>query len=220
MSETRDQSYYEIALTNRQVMSIFIVLLVCLLASFVSGVWIGRQGAGVRVQTADAQRIDSGSREGEAPLGEMDFFSNRGSAVGSDAETETATDPPADAVPRQRRPVSQPARPASEPAPPVAEPAPAEPAPADRGRSSEPVATPSGGDFLYVQVFSSTDREQAQSIVERLRSDGYAAFLSSVEVDSRLMHRVRIGPYTERPEAEGVAQTVQRKHKLSTWITP
>ena len=46
MSEAREQSYYEIALTNRQVMAIFIVLLVCVLASFVSGLWIGRQAAG------------------------------------------------------------------------------------------------------------------------------------------------------------------------------
>ena len=68
-------------------------------------------------------------------------------------------------------------------------------------------------------MFSGIDREQAQGIVERLKNGGYAAFLSSVDVDDRLMHRVRIGPYSQRHEAEGVAGKVQREFKLSTWIT-
>ena len=48
MSDSHDQSYYEIALTNRQVMSIFVVLLICILLSFLGGVWLGRDaGASV-----------------------------------------------------------------------------------------------------------------------------------------------------------------------------
>ena len=37
-----EPSYYEIALTNRQVVVAFVILLACLLAAFFSGVWIGR----------------------------------------------------------------------------------------------------------------------------------------------------------------------------------
>ncbi|HEY8021186.1 MAG TPA: hypothetical protein VIH93_08800, partial [Thermoanaerobaculia bacterium] len=40
-----EPSYYEIALTNRQVVVAFVVLLVCLLSAFFSGVWIGRGSA-------------------------------------------------------------------------------------------------------------------------------------------------------------------------------
>jgi cell division septation protein DedD len=40
-----EPSYYEIALTNRQVVVAFIVLLVCLVAAFFSGVWIGRESS-------------------------------------------------------------------------------------------------------------------------------------------------------------------------------
>ena len=44
MAESHEPSYYEIALTNRQVIVAFIILLVCLLSAFFSGVWIGREG--------------------------------------------------------------------------------------------------------------------------------------------------------------------------------
>ena len=42
MSVDHESSYYEIALTNRQVLTIFVVLLTCLVAAFLSGVWVGR----------------------------------------------------------------------------------------------------------------------------------------------------------------------------------
>lgn len=43
MSDSHEPSYYEIALTNRQVIVAFVILLVCLIASFFSGVWVGRE---------------------------------------------------------------------------------------------------------------------------------------------------------------------------------
>lgn len=212
MSDAREQSYYEIALTNRQVMSIFIVLLVCLLASFVSGVWIGRQGDDAPVQVVDARPIDGATGSGETTVGEMGFFSDRETApepgVGEDPDGASVSPQP---------PAAEPEPPAQPPAAaPTTDPEPAEPEPA----TPEPTpAATANGEFLYIQVFSGLDREQAQSVVQRLKNGGYAAFLSSVEVDNRLMHRVRIGPYTQRPEAEGVAGRVQREFKLSTWIT-
>ena len=44
--ETREPSYYEVALTNRQVLVAFVALLVCLLAAFLSGVWVGQDAGG------------------------------------------------------------------------------------------------------------------------------------------------------------------------------
>ena len=49
--------YYEIALTNRQVVVAFIILLVCLLSAFFSGVWIGREGTAARVAGAAEDQI-------------------------------------------------------------------------------------------------------------------------------------------------------------------
>jgi hypothetical protein len=43
VAESHEPSYYEIALTNRQVMVAFALLLTCLLGAFFSGIWIGRE---------------------------------------------------------------------------------------------------------------------------------------------------------------------------------
>ena len=42
VSNSHEPSYYEIALTNRQVLVAFVILLCCVLAAFFAGVWIGR----------------------------------------------------------------------------------------------------------------------------------------------------------------------------------
>ena len=70
-----------------------------------------------------------------------------------------------------------------------------------------------------IQVFSSNDQAQAAGLVERLRAAGYRAFLSPVEVDGRTMYRVRVGPFSNRQEAETEAEKVKREFKLDTWIT-
>ena len=41
MSESNDQSYYEIALTNRQAVFFVVFLVVFVLLVFLSGVWVG-----------------------------------------------------------------------------------------------------------------------------------------------------------------------------------
>ncbi|HEV3457173.1 MAG TPA: SPOR domain-containing protein [Thermoanaerobaculia bacterium] len=43
VSGSHEPSYYEIALTNRQVVVAFVILLTCVVAAFFSGVWIGRE---------------------------------------------------------------------------------------------------------------------------------------------------------------------------------
>jgi len=43
VSEPHEPSYYEIALTNRQVVVAFVILLVCLLSAFFSGEGPGRE---------------------------------------------------------------------------------------------------------------------------------------------------------------------------------
>jgi cell division septation protein DedD len=70
-----------------------------------------------------------------------------------------------------------------------------------------------------VQVFSSPDGIQARRILERLVGAGYRAFLSPVQVGSQTMHRVRIGPFAERGEAQRIAEQVRTRYKLETWIT-
>ncbi len=238
MSDTREASWYVIALTHSQIVKIFVGLLVCLVGAFFSGLWIGRDAVNavenVPLNVAVASTAiegEVGEGEGEE-VGQLHFFSED-----DVVPSETAAD-----VGRQA--------PASEPA--QAQQAPDSPPAVAQGgadttlfddlvsRSSAPVeiarnepdapvevtregagaaaAAQDSGD-LVVQVFSSNDATQARRVLGRLAQGGHPAYLSPVEVSGRTMYRVRIGPYAERELAEQVADNVRRTFKLDTWIT-
>jgi DedD protein len=75
VSDSHEPSYYEIALTNRQVVIAFVILLVCLIASFFSGVWVGRE-SGYRSAEQMARTgppPEEEKKEGQN-LEELDFF--------------------------------------------------------------------------------------------------------------------------------------------------
>ncbi len=56
-----------------------------------------------------------------------------------------------------------------------------------------------------VQLGSFADKENAERLAADLRNQGYAAFLSQTQTDSRQLQRVRIGPQKDRDSAESVA---------------
>jgi cell division protein FtsN len=214
-----EQSYYEIALTNRQVMTIFVVLLFCLLVAFLSGVWVGREGTGLPLETVAAEAMTGGVAAGDAQLEELDFFSrpeSEGTSGGDSAAMAPETAGPAETAPRDyEQPViieeSPEAPGSSAPLPQAGEEAEAQAAPASdlQGASQG----------LLVQVFSSADRSQADRVYQQLREGGFSPVMSPVEVDGNVMYRVRLGPYGDRTEAQSVADRVRRTFKLDTWIT-
>jgi hypothetical protein len=91
---SHEPSYYEIALTNRQVVVAFVILLTCVVAAFFSGVWIGRESA-ARAQERLAllgrghvldganPDADKGKQEGQA-LQEFKFFADQRPAAAKD----------------------------------------------------------------------------------------------------------------------------------------
>ena len=72
-TETHEPSYYEVALTNRQVLVAFVVLLSCLLVAFLSGVWVGR---GAEPARAAAPAPTPPPPAGE-PIEQLSFFSGK-----------------------------------------------------------------------------------------------------------------------------------------------
>lgn len=90
VSNSHEPSYYEIALTNRQVVVAFVILLVCLLCAFFSGVWIGREST-MRAQeqlSPDGPAQAQEKKEGQA-LEEFDFFDeSKRPAAASNASAE------------------------------------------------------------------------------------------------------------------------------------
>jgi DedD protein len=82
VSGSHEPSYYEIALTNRQVVVAFVILLVCVVAAFLSGVWIGRESTAraqekmaLLARAAANDSADKDKTEGQA-LQEFKFFAD------------------------------------------------------------------------------------------------------------------------------------------------
>ena len=127
---------------------------------------------------------------------------------------ESAPTAPA-AKPAPPKPAATAAKPvpAAKPAPaPVAKPAPAPPAaPAPKQTAALP-----GGRFA-VQVGAFAESASAEGLVERLQGRGYSAYVSPAP-SGAARWRVRVGPLPTRPEAEKLAEKLQRAEDLSTWV--
>ena len=215
-----EPSYYEIALTNRQVLIAFAILLVCLVAAFLAGVWVGRGDVPPQPARLAAEAPAAAGDDGEAEP--LSFFSGRPGTGGSGAR---AAEPPAgsgaDTTLAEDRGQSVAAGEAERPVAPQTVEPPAT-APARESRPAPPAAesAPPAAGEVVIQVFSSHDREQAQKIVERLVAGGRDAYLSPGEIGGQTVYRVRIGPFADRAQAQRVADEVRRQFRLETWITP
>jgi rare lipoprotein A len=97
-------------------------------------------------------------------------------------------------------PAPQPA--ALPPPPPAAQ---AEIALISSAEAAEPPAATAGEQALYAQVGAFSDRANAARLVERLKSNGFAAaFIVSDADGRRTLHRVRLGPLRDEPEFDQV----------------
>jgi DedD protein len=251
VSEPHEPSYYEIALTNRQVVVAFVILLVCLLSAFFSGVWIGREST-VRAQEQIARNApppeSQPKKEGQS-LENLEFFdskenksgkSHEGKAGRDEAQPETSPKaaPPAPAAEPESPPAESPVQIAAAAAPVPTPPAPDRKGKDRKGAAVSPTAAAAADDepvrpvkpseivepkvpkgAVVIQVFSSQDRPQAERIRKQLTKGGQKAFLSPVDVAGHTMYRVRIGPFTSRPDAQKVAEKVRKAYKLDTWVT-
>lgn len=233
MSESNEPSYYEIALTNRQVLVAFVVILGCVLAAFLSGVWVGHKRANAE-QVGETSPGEAPGETGElAELEELNFFSEAPEGEEEldkpdlsrlrkppNTETTLAQDVGSSAEPRPRREAPAPAAAGAERARPQrsesssAAPPPPEPAPPP-ARSTSPPPT----EGFVVQVLSTPDRARARQLLGRIEAGGYPVFLSEVEIAGRTMYRVRIGPFEERSQAEATRDKVNAQYRLDTWVT-
>ena len=230
MSDSYERSYYEIALTNSQVLSALAVLLLCLLGAFVGGMWVARGSSPV----ASTEVVASPATEAEAEeAGEFEFFGE--SAAGSEEPPRRADRPRQTVTPVQVAEAEPQA--SSEPVQTLQAPAPSRSAPERRTAAPTPSAPPpqtaaaddsadtaSNDDqqlaSLYViQVLSSNDQGQAAKTMARLQESGYRAFISPTEVEGRRMYRVRVGPYADRAQAASAEEKIKRQFRLDTWIT-
>lgn len=83
MTEANEPSYYEVALTNRQVLVSFVVLLGCILVAFVFGVWVGKEGSDPAIEDMAA---GPGEQQEMAKLEELQFFNEESDTAPEDLD--------------------------------------------------------------------------------------------------------------------------------------
>jgi DedD protein len=215
-SESREPSYYEVALTNRQVLVAFVALLTCMLAAFLSGVWIGRGGASSSPPPAVAQA----PAPNEPQLEQLTFFT--GKEPGARTATAVATPPPAAPRPAPTTAAPPPAIETATPAPapavaPTPKPTAAKPAPTPAPAAARPAAATGK---IFVQVYSSTNGARAREIVAQLKKGGFKVQLNETpKSGGQTSYRVRVGPYDSRSAADTAAGRLRREYRLDTWVT-
>lgn len=222
MSDNNEPSYYEIALTNRQVLIAFVVILGSILVSFLSGVWVGRKDA---PRPGEGQLASIAENDPASEYEQLGFFDRD-----SDADPVLGEPEKPDLKPLLGPPPSTgstlaeevgsapPAAPPPPPKPRQQAPPPPEPVPPPPPKTASPPAAAAQEGFV-IQVFSTRDEPQARKVLKRLKDGGFSAFMSPVQVDQQAMYRVRVGPFRERAEADEQAKKVRSKFRLDTWVT-
>jgi cell division septation protein DedD len=116
-------------------------------------------------------------------------------------------------------PVREPVKPAEKAAAPAEKaaapaPAPAPPPPAAEHASQEP-----SGQGYVVQIAALNVRSDADAMVKRLTSKGYAAYVLAPVSGMPSVFRVRVGKFNTRREAESVAARLQKEEQFKPWVT-
>ncbi len=96
------------------------------------------------------------------------------------------------------------------------------PTPPPAPRPSTPTATsvsnePAGAGFA-IQVAALQERNEAETIVQRLSGKGYSAYVVAPSPGTPTIYRVRVGKFKERREADAVAARLQKEEQFKPWI--
>jgi DedD protein len=210
----QDDYYYEIQLSNKQLVFYFMAGATGLILSFLAGVMVGRgvdANAGevqaartVPVQEEKIVAEEAPSRPAPPPADDLTYAQR---LEGEKQEDALEKPKPAvgsavkSAAPRPAI-ASPPVKVAAAPTLKQAAPAPA-PATATAKPGAAPKAVAPGAGTFTIQVGAFKDRATADSVVSSLKAKGFAAYVVSPGAAEGLFN-VRVGSYADRAEAEQV----------------
>lgn len=209
--DTAEDGFHEIQLSGKQLVFLFIVTTSVVVGVFLFGVLVGRGARDTRAEEstpttspAPSPTAGSGPASAEPPVPAADEpeppdnLSYAGRLTGRSAPQETLKGTPEETTP----------------APEAAAAAPKESAAAaDVSAPGRP-----GGTWL-VQVIATRDQSIATSVVKKLSSKGYPAFLiTPVAGAPQPFYKVQVGRYTDRSEAEQVSLRIKKEEQFQSWI--
>jgi cell division septation protein DedD len=236
-----DDSFREIQLSGKQLVFLFMAVIVILVGVFLMGLQVGRgvlmaRGAPGAETTAGATEAEPppppasaspGSSTSPATAKEKLSYAERLGAPEPPKETlkpETAAPPATPPTPKSDAPVPAPttatppatksALPATKSAPPAKNAAVTPPP-----KTAEPAASSAepGGPGFAIQVAAVREVGEADAMVKRLAAKGYSAYVFR-PAKSDGIYRVRVGKFKDRREADTVAARLQKEEQFKPWI--
>lgn len=238
-----DDGFHEIQLSGKQLVFLFMIAAVVLVATFLCGVQVGRgvkSDRAVDATTADAlvtttpqptastpsqPAASSGPPAAEPPAPAQepdDELSYAKRLQGDNAPAEKLKSPAASAAPAaQDKPahVAPPkaAAPAPAPAPTkTAAPAPKTAAPPPQ-QTAAPASTGQAGGWV-VQLVALKDRSEAAAVARRLAGKGYPAFVLDPAGGAPVIYRVQVGGYPDRDHADQAARRIAKEENMQGYV--
>lgn len=209
----QDDYYYEIQLTNKQLVFYFMAGAAGLVLSFLAGVMVGRGVEGTAMGAVEArspeERVVAEQSPAPAPTGAAPGEFSYPQRLESDKPEEglertRAASTPAPATTLAAAPATLPPVPTPRPSAPPAtvRAAPPATAAASAGTSALPKAQPQSAAGFAIQVGAFKDKASADSVVRSLKTRGFPAY--SVAPAGSGLYTVRVGIYRDRADAETV----------------
>lgn len=225
MASTHDDAFREIQLSGKQLVFLFMAVVVIAVVIFLTGVQVGRgvraERGGLPEGTTAAGAAASGAEAPPPPASATSGSSTSPVTAGeklSYAERLSGAAPPADPLKASATPppTSEEATPTPKPEAPVAP----EPKPAPASAAAAPVAAPTepAGTGFTIQVAALRERGEADTIVKRLAGKGYPAYVLAPVKGAPAVYRVRVGKFKERREADTVAARLQKEEQFKPWV--
>ncbi len=207
MAATTDDAFHEIQLNGKQLVFLFMAVVVVSVVIFLCGVLVGRgvRGEGTTpVEASAAPEVPDAVASAATPgtptaANEELTYPNRLAASGTPRESLKPADAP-------KPPPAPPAAPAA--APPTAASVAAAP----------PASTEPAGAGFAIQVAALRQRAEADTVARGLSNKGYPAYVLSPDAGAPPVFRVRVGKFKDRREAETVAARLQKEEQFKPWI--
>jgi DedD protein len=226
MATTQDDAFREIQLGGKQLVFLFMAVVVIGVGIFLMGVLVGRGVLATRGAPGTETIIAAADTETAPPPASASQASSTSPVTAGEklsyAERLGSAEPPKE--PLQAEPPAEPPTPRAETAAPVASPAPTAapptptPAPAAAAPAAASVTSEPGGTGFAIQVAALRERQEADTIVKRLAGKGYPAYVVSPAKGAPSVFRVRVGKFKERREADTVAARLQKEEQFKPWI--
>jgi cell division septation protein DedD len=239
MASNQDDSFREIQLSGKQLVFLFMAVVVILVGVFLMGLQVGRGVLMARGAPGADTTVSANESEPPPPPASASPGSSTSPATAAEklsyAERLGAAEPPKESLKASPPPESPPTPRSESPAPPTSPaPAPVSPTPPPATKTAvapaakNPPATsaapaaaksaePAGSGFA-IQVAALRESGEADAMVKRLAGKGYPAYVVAPAKGQPSVYRVRVGKFKDRHEADTVAARLQKEEQFKPWV--